>query len=79
MVTNLIYYNNNYEQAEYELNELAKENYITYQVAQVYYKDKDIKRIAVYCEKDVLAIAQVLLKFKLEPLLNKEEIVSVNL
>ena len=31
------YYNNNYEQAEYELNELAKENYITYQVAQVYY------------------------------------------
>jgi len=49
------------------------------EVAQVYYKDKDIKRIAVYCEKDVLAIAQVLLKFKLEPLLNKEEIVSVNL
>jgi len=49
------------------------------EVATVYYKDKDIKRIAVYCEKDVLAIAQILLKFKLEPLLSKKEIVTTNI
>jgi len=49
------------------------------EVATVYYKDKDIQRIAVYCEKDVLAIAQILLKFRLEPLLSKKEIVTTNI
>ena len=29
------------------------------QVAEVYYKDKDLQRIAVYCEKDVLTTARV--------------------
>jgi len=32
------------------------------QVAQVYYEEKNIKRIAVYCQKDVLATAQVFLR-----------------
>ena len=32
-------------------------------VAGVYYVDKDINRIARYCEKDVIAVAQVLLRF----------------
>lgn len=32
------------------------------QVAEVYYKEKNIKRIATYCQKDVLATAQVFLK-----------------
>ena len=33
-------------------------------VARVYYEENDLKRIVRYCEKDVLAIAQVLLRFK---------------
>ena len=32
------------------------------QVATVYYQEKDISRIAVYCQKDVVATAQVFLK-----------------
>lgn len=38
-------------------------------VADVYYKERDIQRIAQYCEKDVLAIAQLLLRFKGEDLI----------
>ena len=34
------------------------------QVRNVYYIDKDVKRIAVYCEKDVAATARVYLKMK---------------
>ncbi|MGB4576227.1 MAG: ribonuclease H-like domain-containing protein, partial [Paludibacter sp.] len=32
------------------------------QVAGVYYKEKDIERIAVYCQKDVVATTQVFLR-----------------
>lgn len=34
------------------------------QVKKVYYEDKDVKRIAFYCEKDVLATAQVFLAMR---------------
>ena len=34
------------------------------QVARVYYKEKDVNRIALYCQKDVLATAQVFLRMK---------------
>jgi uncharacterized protein YprB with RNaseH-like and TPR domain len=34
------------------------------QVASVYWRDNDLPRIARYCEKDVLSIAQLLLRFK---------------
>ena len=44
------------------------------QVAQVYYQEKDMKRIVRYCEKDVVTVAQVLLKMRQEPLLGPEEI-----
>jgi len=38
------------------------------QVARVYFQEKDIRRIAVYCQKDVLATAQVFLRLnQLEP------------
>jgi hypothetical protein len=33
------------------------------QVASVYYEEDDLERIVRYCEKDVLAIARVLLRF----------------
>lgn len=47
------------------------------QVAEVYYKDKDLKRIVNYCEKDTIAVAQVYLKFKREVLLKENEIIYV--
>lgn len=46
------------------------------QVRDVFYKEKDIERIAVYCEKDVVAVAQILLKLRLEPLLTDDQIVT---
>ncbi len=48
------------------------------QVRQVYYEEQDIKRIANYCEKDVIAVAQVLLKFAGQPLLQKDQIVHLD-
>ena len=38
-------------------------------VAQVYYEEKDLERIKVYCEKDVLTVAQIFRKFRGETLL----------
>ena len=46
-------------------------------VAGVYYEEKDLERIVRYCEKDVLAIAQVLLRFKNLPLISERNIESV--
>jgi len=48
------------------------------EVAEVYYKKKDIDRIVTYCEKDTVAVAQILLKFNNEAILNDHEIVNVN-
>lgn len=42
------------------------------QVADIYYKTFDIQRIARYCEKDTFAIAQLILRFKGEPLIAQE-------
>ncbi len=47
-------------------------------VRQVYYKDKDLERIAKYCENDTLAVAQVYLRFSNLDLLTKNQIVKVN-
>jgi uncharacterized protein YprB with RNaseH-like and TPR domain len=47
------------------------------QVGQVYYKEKDIDRIITYCEKDVIAVAQVLLRFRNEDLVQPEEILHI--
>ncbi len=33
-------------------------------VGRVYWKDKDIARIAHYCEKDVITVAQIMLRFQ---------------
>lgn len=46
-------------------------------VAGVYYIEKEIKRIVRYCEKDVIAIAQVLLRFMNKPLISDDKIESV--
>jgi uncharacterized protein YprB with RNaseH-like and TPR domain len=48
------------------------------EVAHVYYKEKDLKRIVTYCEKDTIAVAQILLRFNNEDLLKEEDIVKVD-
>lgn len=48
------------------------------QVADVYYKEKDIGRIAAYCEKDVVALTQLFLSYKGESLIEDENIQSVS-
>jgi hypothetical protein len=44
------------------------------EVAKVFYEEKNIDRIVIYCEKDVIAIAQVLLRLRQEELLEEHEI-----
>ena len=47
------------------------------QVANVYYQEKNIKRIVTYCEKDTIAVAQLLLRFSNLELLKDSEIIVV--
>jgi len=47
------------------------------QVAKVFYVEKDIDRIVIYCEKDVIATAQVFLRLRREDLLVEDEIIHV--
>jgi uncharacterized protein YprB with RNaseH-like and TPR domain len=46
-------------------------------VGKVYWEEKDLERIAAYCQKDVLAVAQLLLKFKRLPALTPADIIIV--
>ncbi len=46
-------------------------------VGRVYWEDRDLDRIATYCEKDVLATVQLFLKLKRQPLLKEAQVVSV--
>ena len=48
-------------------------------VADVYWVEHDLKRIVTYCEKDVLAVARILLRFMNEATINMEDIESVTL
>lgn len=47
------------------------------QVRQVFYEDQDVDRIIMYCERDVVAVAQIVLRLRNEPLLEETEIQSV--
>ena len=47
------------------------------EVGGVYYKEKNIARIVTYCEKDTIAIAQLLLRFNNEPLIEALAIIHV--
>ena len=47
-------------------------------VKRVYYEDKDLKRIAHYCKKDVLAIAQLFLKYRCENIIPPEDVIFVD-
>lgn len=47
------------------------------EVGRVFWEEKDYRRIAIYCEKDVLATAQVLLRFSLEPIIAEADFHSM--
>lgn len=47
------------------------------EVAKVYYKDKNLDRIVKYCEKDTIAVAQLLMRFNNEKLVEEHEIINV--
>lgn len=46
-------------------------------VARVYWEDRDLDRIASYCEKDVLATVQLFLKMKRLPVLKEQQVLIV--
>jgi len=48
------------------------------QVANVYYNDNNLQRISVYCQKDVVATAQVFLKMNSMPVIDSENIEFVD-
>ena len=43
-------------------------------VAKVYWQEKNLKRIAKYCQKDVITTIQLFKKFQGEPLINEQNI-----
>ena len=43
-------------------------------VARVYYKENNLKRIVTYCQKDVLTVAQLMLKYQGRPLIKEEDV-----
>lgn len=47
-------------------------------VGEVFWTEKDLARIALYCQKDVATVANVILRFKNLPLLKNEQIVFVS-
>jgi len=47
------------------------------EIYTVFYKEKDLDRIVNYCQKDTLAVAQILLRFRGEALLSKDEITYI--
>jgi hypothetical protein len=46
-------------------------------VRQVYYEEKDLDRIILYCERDVITVAQVFLRLRNDHLLEEEEIKNI--
>lgn len=47
------------------------------QVHQVFYEEKDLDRIVIYCEKDVLAIAQLYLRYQGQALIEENNVERV--
>jgi DNA polymerase elongation subunit (family B) len=47
------------------------------EVRRVFWEDNDLERIAIYCEKDVVAVIQLLLKYQRKDLLPPERILRV--
>lgn len=48
------------------------------EVGRVYWEEDDLQRIATYCEKDVVATAQLYLSYRHKPHLSDEQVVFLN-
>ncbi|NTW31733.1 MAG: 3'-5' exonuclease [Bacteroidetes bacterium] len=46
-------------------------------VSRVYWEEKDLERIMKYCQKDVLTVAQLMLKYQGKPLISDEDVKTV--
>ncbi|MBN2522939.1 MAG: 3'-5' exonuclease [Bacteroidales bacterium] len=49
------------------------------QVAKVYWQDRDLKRIIMYCQNDVLAVAQIILRYKGLDFLREDQVEIVEI
>ena len=47
------------------------------EVAKVYWEDNDIERIVTYCQKDVIALTQLFLKYKIDTPILDENIIII--
>nr|BFF39354.1 3'-5' exonuclease [Tenacibaculum mesophilum] len=47
------------------------------EVANVYYQEKNLSRIVEYCERDTVAVAQLLLRFLNKPMVEEIDIIKV--
>jgi len=47
------------------------------EVAKVYYQEKNLDRIVRYCEKDTLALTNLMLRYKGEPIITMENLLRV--
>ncbi|HQI46327.1 MAG TPA: 3'-5' exonuclease [Bacteroidales bacterium] len=45
------------------------------EVAKVYYQDNNLERIVTYCQKDVLTVAQLMLKYQGKELIKEENVI----
>ena len=48
------------------------------EVGRVFWEEDDLERIALYCEKDVLATAQLILRYQRKPILEEDQIKHVS-
>jgi hypothetical protein len=46
-------------------------------VGKVFWEEKDLQRIATYCEKDVVTVANIMLRFKALPILRDDQLIFV--
>lgn len=47
------------------------------EVGRVFWQEDDLPRIALYCEKDVLATIQLFLRYRRMPILTEEQVIHV--
>ena len=47
------------------------------EICRVFYEENDIDRIVIYCQKDTIAVAQIILRLRGEDLLKAEEIAYI--
>ena len=47
-------------------------------IARVYWEENDLVRIVTYCQKDVLTVAQLFLRFKGLPVIDEKNVILIN-